>query len=158
MAASIVTMASNDEVAISPLSTEAGDLVAITNADNADREHQILSTVWATPFEARMLAARIVDVADSLDNIDDGTPAVSEADRVHAGAQANITALTTEIERLRSAIRLVRLQHTLDPEVHIDDIHRGLTPVYGDGCSECRTAWPCDTIRELDVAVPEVAS
>jgi hypothetical protein len=82
-----------------------------------------------TPIEARLIAAALVDAADEIDNVDDGTPLPpSVVDRLHR----------------------VRLLHTRSATVHIDDIHRGLTPVYGDGCIECRTAWPCDTIAALD--------
>ena len=84
-----------------------------------------------TPIEARLIAAALVDAADEIDNVDDGTTLES---RVSVG------------DRLGR----IRLLHTRSATVHIDDIHRGLTPVYGDGCIECRTAWPCDTIAALD--------
>lgn len=43
--------------------------VALTVEDNISDDY-VCATVWATPIEARMIAALLVDYADRIDNVE----------------------------------------------------------------------------------------
>lgn len=65
-------------------------------------------------------------------------------------SEPSIEDLKAEIASLNNRIATTRALHQRSATVLIDHIHRGLTPVYGDGCIECGVAWPCDTVARLD--------
>jgi hypothetical protein len=79
---------------------------------------------------------------------------VMQGGTVVCGATASVTSLveTDTEQRLRSAeVRLaaISMLHRCVPDVLIDTIHRGMTPIYGEGCEVCREVWPCDTVKIL---------
>lgn len=70
-------------------------------------------------------------------------------------AYDNLAEANEAVRNLSSIVEKIKALHRKVPDVLVDHIHRGLTPVYGDGCDECQIAWPCETIKA--VGTPRVA-
>ena len=107
------------------------------------------------------IEARRDDAYDEVVRLCDGkrwlmsvpADASRDSDLLITASLDDVPTLVARVRELEATVQRVRDLHAKDPDVHVDTIHRGLTPVYGDGCSECGYMggpWPCPTICALD--------